>query len=162
MVDKAQSERLQPSLLDRLTDNKPGELKESRDSRVIDVRRLREIILRDLSWLLNTTNQGALIDFERFPNVRDSVINYGVADIAGGARTNSELTRIQRQLRATIEKFEPRIMPGTLEIKQRDTQGRNAILAFDIRGDLWAQPVPLELYLRTELDTTSGEVRVDH
>ena len=44
------SERLQPSLLDRLTDEEPTSQVESRDARVIDIRRLREIVQRDLSW----------------------------------------------------------------------------------------------------------------
>lgn len=50
------SERLQPSLLDRLTDDDPTNPREGREARVIDIRRLRDIIQRDLGWLLNTTN----------------------------------------------------------------------------------------------------------
>ena len=38
MSDKMIAERLQPSLLDRLTDNDPTELKERREDRVIDLR----------------------------------------------------------------------------------------------------------------------------
>ena len=56
MADKNIAERLQPSLLDRLTDDAPGDLQEARDMRVIDIRRLREIVQRDLSFLLNTNN----------------------------------------------------------------------------------------------------------
>ena len=52
MADKTLTERLQPSLLDRLTDLEPEAKTESRDSRVINIRRLREIIRRDLAWLL--------------------------------------------------------------------------------------------------------------
>ena len=50
------SERLQPSLLDRLTDDDATNAAESREARVIDIRRLRDIVQRDLSWLLNTNN----------------------------------------------------------------------------------------------------------
>ena len=64
MADKTISERLQPSLLDRLTDKEPGQLKETRDFRVIDLSRLREIIQRDLSWLLNTNNIESSLDPE--------------------------------------------------------------------------------------------------
>ncbi len=49
MADKMMSERLQPSLLDRLTDENPTNPNEVRDARVIDIRRLREIVQRDLS-----------------------------------------------------------------------------------------------------------------
>ena len=43
MSDRTITERLQPSLLDRLTDSDPGVPAERRDDRVIDLRRLREI-----------------------------------------------------------------------------------------------------------------------
>ena len=56
MSDKTISERLQPSLLDRLTDDQSAQNTERRDDRVIDLRRLREIIQRDLVWLLNTSD----------------------------------------------------------------------------------------------------------
>ena len=34
------------------------------------------------------------------------------------------------------------------------------IIEFEIRGRLWAQPVPLELLLRTQLDLEAGQVVV--
>jgi type VI secretion system protein ImpF len=33
-------------------------------------------------------------------------------------------------------------------------------LVFEIAGELWAQPVPLELFLKTEIDLESGEIAV--
>jgi len=53
MADLGDSERLQPSLLDRLTDNSPNEIKESARDQIIDIRQLRDIVLRDLGWMLN-------------------------------------------------------------------------------------------------------------
>jgi type VI secretion system protein ImpF len=38
--------------------------------------------------------------------------------------------------------------------------GHNA-LVFDIQAELWAQPVPVALYLRTEIDLESGSVKVE-
>ncbi len=72
MADKTLAERLQPSLLDRLTDDAPGNRKETREARVIDLSRLREIIQRDLSWLLNTSNIDNMIDARAMPNVASS------------------------------------------------------------------------------------------
>jgi type VI secretion system protein ImpF len=34
------------------------------------------------------------------------------------------------------------------------------VLAFEIAGELWGQPYPLELLIRTEMDLESGEVRL--
>ena len=83
MADKTLAERLQPSLLDRLTDDHRDKRSESREDRVIDVRRLRDIIQRDLSWLLNANNGETLIDGDIYPNVRRSVLNYGVREASG-------------------------------------------------------------------------------
>ena len=48
--------RLQPSLLDRLTDDEPHKSVESNDKRVLNKSQLRQCVLRDLAWLLNTSN----------------------------------------------------------------------------------------------------------
>ena len=73
MAELTPGERLQPSLLDRLTDDSPQSKKESRDQRVLSVRRLRACVLRDLAWLLNTTNLGSDFDSKRFPDVAKSL-----------------------------------------------------------------------------------------
>ena len=76
-------ERLQPSLLDRLTDDEPDRAVESRDKRVLSPYRLRESVRRDLSWLFNTTNLASSLDLERFPQVESSTLNFGLPDLTG-------------------------------------------------------------------------------
>ena len=48
-------DRLQPALLDRLTDDEPDKKQEPREQRVMSKRRLRQAVLRDLAWLFNAT-----------------------------------------------------------------------------------------------------------
>ena len=50
MAELTTQDKLQPALLDRLTDDEPDAKVEARDKRVISMRRLRECVLRDLSW----------------------------------------------------------------------------------------------------------------
>jgi type VI secretion system protein ImpF len=38
--------------------------------------------------------------------------------------------------------------------------GTHNVIEFEIRGHLWAQPVPLEILLRTKLDLEAGQVEV--
>jgi type VI secretion system protein ImpF len=162
MADRTITERLQPSLLDRLTDHKPGELSERRDERVIDIRRLRDIIQRDLSWLLNTNNHETLIDPEAYPNVINSVINYGVREVAGEMSNVHRAREIRKMILRGIERFEPRLKPGTLEVFLReDKEASVSVIAFDIRAEMWAQPIPMELYLRTEVNMTTGELTLE-
>ncbi|MFP4404502.1 type VI secretion system baseplate subunit TssE [Rhodosalinus sp.] len=163
MADKTIMERLQPSLLDRLTDHEPGARSESRALRVIDIRRLREIIRRDLSWLLNTSDMGSMLDARAFPHTACSVLNYGLPEVAGSYSTAGRVDRIQKTIRTAIERFEPRINPGTLDVVQRSSEnGSGATILFDIVADMWAEPMPLELYLRSEIDLTTGHVELEH
>jgi len=63
MAELTQKERLQPSLLDRLTDDEPHSQQEPRDKRVLSMHRLRESVLRDVSWLLNADSMESVVDF---------------------------------------------------------------------------------------------------
>lgn len=162
MADKTISERLQPSLLDRLTDESPESPLERRDDRVIDVRRLREIILRDLSWLLNSNNSEATFDVDRYPQVTKSVLNYGVREVSGVFATTDRALMIRASIAEAIAKFEPRIKPGTLDVDlHMEDRQSHSVVVFDIRADMWAQPLPMELYLRTEVDVTTGQVALE-
>ncbi|MGR3320312.1 MAG: type VI secretion system baseplate subunit TssE [Pseudooceanicola sp.] len=162
MSDKTLTERLQPSLLDRLTDDDPSERKERRDDRVIDLRRLREIIQRDLSWLLNTSDQSSLIDPVRYPNAARSVLNFGIHEVSGEYSTTERANMIRKSIAEAIRVFEPRIHPGSVDVLLRQGQGeRETLVTFDIRADMWAQPMPMELYLRSEVDVTTGQVELE-
>lgn len=163
MADPAVFERLQPSLLDRLTDERPGDMKETRDERVIDIRRLRDIVQRDLSWLLNTYNNNFDADLTRFPNVARSVVTYGVREVAGDYSTAAKAEMIRKSIREAIEIFEPRLRKGSIEVefRNKNLDDEKAVLSFDIRADMWAEPVPLELYLRSEIDMTTGNIKVE-
>ncbi len=162
MADRTITERLQPSLLDRLTDNAPETANEARDQRVIDIRRLRDIIRRDLAWLLNTNNHETLIDRVKHPHALTSTINYGIREVAGGMSTVRRATEIRDTIREAIIRFEPRIRPETVRVELRQEEDRaNTIINFDIRADMWAQPVPLELYIRSEVNVVTGELKLD-
>ncbi len=162
MVDKALSERLQPSLLDRLSDDNPEEMQESRDARVIDIRRLREIVQRDLSWLLNTSNNDDWLSSETHPQAAKSVINYGIRAPSGDFSTEAKAEYIRKSIVRAIELFEPRIRRGTTIVEQRkEDVRRQSTIEFDIRSEMWAEPVPMELYLRSTVDVTTGELSLE-
>ncbi len=162
MAELTPTERLQPCLLDRLTDDEPQAVKESRDQRIISMRRYRSAVLRDLDWLLNTGAQGTTEDYTDFAEVRSSVLNYGIPDMCGATASGLNAQDFERDLIEAIRQFEPRILPGTIEIHVHaspDESEHNAI-AFEIRGELWAQPTPDPLYVRTEVDLDTGQCEV--
>jgi type VI secretion system protein ImpF len=155
-------EQLQPALLDRLTDEEPDKKLEPRLQRVISKRRMRDAVLRDLAWLFNTTRLDPNMDAATLPNARRSVINYGLPALAGQTASTIEVPDLERAIRQAILDYEPRILPESLRVRALETAGldHHNVIGVEISGQLWAQPLPLELLLRTEIDLETGQVEV--
>lgn len=160
MAELTTTERLQPSLLDRLTDEEPQRGEESREQRVISPSRLRECVTRDLSWLLNSVQMASDQALADYPEVARSVVNYGIPDLTGLELAGLDVAELQQRLRAAILAYEPRLIPGTLQVSVQASAQRmdRKSLVFDIRSEMWAQPIPLNLYLKTEVDLETGKL----
>ena len=162
MAELLPQERLQPSLLDRLTDDMPEARTESREARVLSLTQLRASVMRDVAWLLNTVNLAASQDLSSFRDVEHSTVNFGIPEMAGRSAAGRNIKELERAVRQALIDFEPRILRDTLRVTVRlqpDQMSRHA-LTFVIEGDLWAQPVPLNIYLKTEVDLETGTVTV--
>ncbi|MEZ6102895.1 MAG: type VI secretion system baseplate subunit TssE [Pirellulaceae bacterium] len=162
MAELTSQERLQPSLLDRLTDDRPDRQQESRDQRVFSTERLRSSVLRDLAWLLNTGNLAQMTNLEAYPEVASSVLNYGTRDLAGLRLSLTNQEELEDAIRQSIIDFEPRILADSVRVRAvfDDHEQSHNTLQFEIQGDLWNQPLPLQLYLSTVLDLESGTIAV--
>jgi type VI secretion system protein ImpF len=161
MAELTPQERLQPSLLDRLTDDEPDRKHEPKENRVLSLRQLKESVLRDLSSLLNTCSFQTTEDVEPYPLVARSVLNYGVRSLAGSHITSADKAEVERNIRKAIEDFEPRILRDSIsvEVILPKEQSPNA-MNIRIEGNLWAQPLPVHLYLWTEVECEDGRVSV--
>ena len=156
-------ERLQPALLDRLTDDEPDKKLEPREHRVLSKTRMRQAVLRDLAWLFNATKLESGAGMERFPFARRSVINYGLPALSGQTASTVEIQDLERDLRQAILDFEPRILPQTLAVRaivEISALDHHNVIGIEIHGQLWAQPVPIELLIRTEIDLETGKVQI--
>lgn len=156
-------DRLQPALLDRLTDDDVESKTETGESRVINRQRMRELVLRDLAWLFNATSPGPEIDWSQAPHARNSVLNYGLPALSGQTASTIDPLVLQGRVRQAILDHEPRILPATLRVEvllSEDQMDHHNQIGFRISGQLWAQPVPLELLLHTDIDLETGRVAV--
>ncbi|MEX3786406.1 type VI secretion system baseplate subunit TssE [Paraburkholderia sp. BR14374] len=162
MAELMPQERLQPSLLDRLTDLDPAQHEESREQRVITAARLREYVTRDIAWLLNCTRQWSGEELTGFPHVRHSTLNFGIPDLVGTAHSGIDVAGLQNRIRSALLDFEPRLIASTVQVSVEidDTRMDGRSLQFVIEADMWAQPMPLALYLRTDVDLETGEFHV--
>ena len=124
MAELSPRERLQPSLLDRLTDHAPDVPVESREHRILSARALREGVLRDLGWLMSVTNCPAL------PHLSSSVINYGMPDISGASLAGMQLADLERAIRQAIWDFEPRLNRSSVTVRAIPNESI-AMMVFD-------------------------------
>jgi type VI secretion system protein ImpF len=160
MPELTPSERLQPCLLDRLTDDEPTNQEESRNQRVISSQRYRRGVLRDLEWLFNASahlpEEGKRkFKLGDYPQAYRSVLNYGMRQLSGLNAPNME--ELERQLSESLQIFEPRIIRHTLHLHA--TMERN-LIDIEIEGDLWANPISEKLFIKTKIDVETGQCRL--
>jgi type VI secretion system protein ImpF len=109
---------------------------------------------------------------EAFPDLRDypeayhSVLNYGLKQFWG--LSEREKDRLQEELCDAIQSFEPRILPGSLKVeflnpseqpggKENTDRIDSNFVTLVIAGELWANPRPEELNVKTAIDLEIGQ-----
>jgi type VI secretion system protein ImpF len=83
-------------------------------------------------------------------------------DITGLSLAGTDTANLEKAVRDAIIKFEPRISANTVRVtivKNDQDMNRNAMV-FNIEGQLWAEPTPVTLYLKTEVDLETGDMSV--
>lgn len=164
MAELTTTDRLQPSLLDRLIDDQPDQKVESREKRVMSMRTLRQAVLRDLNWLLNCPARRLDDEIHSYPLVAKSVLNFGLPDLTGLTVSGIRAGRLETMVFDAIVNFEPRILKKTLGVeivggKVESGKPGNRV-QFQITGDLCPLPMPEALFVRTEVDFETGRCQV--
>lgn len=136
----------------------------------------RDSVMTDLARLLNARSQPSAHAFDEFkvlhatpggafyhyPEVADSVLNYGFSDLAGMTRGQLNLEQLRRRLTEVIKRFEPRIIQDSLKVRliENESADPGSLIRVEIEGKLWARPIPEELLRKGELDLVNGEFRL--
>jgi type VI secretion system protein ImpF len=134
---------------------------ESREQRVMSLERLKQSVLRDLAWLLNTEYLEAACSLDGYAEVKASVLNYGIPSIVGLTLTDLDDPMrggLAKTLRDAIVRFEPRLDPDSIVVRthadKQQLDGRT--LTFEIEAELIAEPAPLRLLLTSVVDLENG------
>jgi type VI secretion system protein ImpF len=143
------------------THNVPNDTAESADQRFAAARRLREYVSRDLSILLNAASLEATVDLSAVPHVQRSVLNYGMPSPTGKAVSSVSLARMAKVIETAIRQFEPRLTKVRVAPEAGVESREMHQISFRIDAELWGQPAPHQIVLRTRIDTESGDVRVN-
>lgn len=163
-MDLQPLDRLQPALLDRLLDDDPSNQKpEPKERRVLSKTQFREAVLRDLAFLLNAARPPASDGLAAYPEVERSVLNYGMPSFAGETASSLDTADLERAVREALIQFEPRIVPGSLHVQalqEGSLLDWHNVISLRIEAHVWAQPVPLDLLLRTDVDLETGQIEI--
>jgi len=146
-------------VLDRLINEDPAISREPYKSRNEVLSDMRRSVRRDLEHLLNTRRR-PLVPVEGLDEIEDSVLTYGLPDIAaqnlGSAHGRSALVR---ELERTIRMFEPRF--SSVEVELIDNQAHlDRTLRFRINALLRAHPAPEPVVFDSAYEPDSGAFEV--
>ncbi|MWL89114.1 type VI secretion system baseplate subunit TssE [Cupriavidus sp. 2SB] len=157
------SAQLLPTLFDRLRDDAPTRPAENATEYTVTRAQMLEIIQRDLTYLLNTTNREDEIDRKRFPHAASSTLNYGVPAMAGSYLSEHRWDDIIGVVHRAIDNFEPRLIPGTLRIQpllKEDAPHRYNVLLFEISGLIHMDPYPMAFTAQSSLDLETSRMQL--
>jgi type VI secretion system lysozyme-like protein len=158
---------------------KPKELRRKRDNLLLELEQaraqysvllgsisslndIRECVKRDLDGLLNARNYIPQEELDEYPEIKTSVLNYGLPDFTGKTLSGTNVQALEKRLKQSILNFEPRIIRKTLRVRllANELMSDHNALNFEIEGELYAEPVPIHLHLRTQLELESGDMLV--
>ena len=141
---------------------------------VVSASVLREAVRRDIEALFNTERFEAsplLSDLESeqigdnppsladFPEVRRSVVNYGVPSFSGRSSRDFDRDTLAREIRAVLATFEPRLKES--ETKVTVNLGDKLGLKIEIDAVLIMTPTPERMRLRTMINLDNGMARTE-
>jgi type VI secretion system protein ImpF len=150
---------VQPSLLDRLTDETPDAAGDPSTTREDSVRRFRAAVQRDVERLLNSRRTTVPAGSGR-PLLAVSVHQYGLPDlfaIAPGTPEGQET--LTREVRETIARFEPRLANVVVRLVENDQRTAPQV-RFVVEGTLRMDPSPELVVFDTVVELSSGDVDV--
>ncbi len=168
MAGMARKDGIRPSILDRLIDDNPEGAAQWRSGDQSDTKRFMSLneyraqVRRDLTWLMNTANLTSVLNLDDLPEVECSVINFGMPDFTGLTSSTIDSVALQKLVKNIIVRFEPRLLEKSLRVRievNPDQLNRNA-LCFIIDGKLKADPAPIPISFRSDLDLETGQVSI--
>lgn len=143
---------------------------------VVSARVLREAVRRDIEALFNTERFEALpllsdveeeqvsdnrLNLGDFPEVRRSVVNYGVPSFSGRSSRDFDRDTLAREIKTVLGNFEPRLKESATKVTVT-LNDKSMGLKIEIDGVLIMTPTPERLRLRTTINLDNGLARTEY
>jgi type VI secretion system protein ImpF len=179
MVSPGKKDRLSPPLMyafrsafEARDAKKKIDLRDEGGERVIASRRvslrtaisepvLRREVASDLESLMNTVALESSLDLDAAPQVRRSILNYGLPDLAHRTIDEFSLGDIKDEIRTVLSNFEPRLLPETIRVaRDEDIDQGELKIRFIVNAELFCDPVnvPVEFIAEVELDSAKVQI----
>lgn len=126
---------------------------------------VRDDVMRNLEWLLNTESAHALGSADRHrplpAEVCASTLCFGVPTYSGRPQSTMRPEEVADDIRRRILWFEPRLHPSFLKVAPMDENGQHHFntLRFEVTSYLLSNPLR-DFQVRTEIDMETGEARL--
>ncbi|MCI4678272.1 type VI secretion system baseplate subunit TssE [Rhodoblastus acidophilus] len=122
---------------------------------------LRREVSRDLELLMNSIALESTDNLEDFDQVRASILNYGLPDIAHRTIDEAKVGEIEGEIRRALELYEPRLDAGSIVVRRDDSvDGEMLRLRFLVDAQLVCQPINIPVEFVADVDFDSGEISV--
>ncbi len=122
---------------------------------------LREELTRDLDLLMNTINLASTLDLDDAPQVRDSIVNFGLTDIGNRTIDENRVADIVDEIKAAIARFEPRLIEKTVDVARDRTADAGVLqIRFNVTGEMACDPVAIPVEFVADLEVTSGKLAI--
>jgi type VI secretion system protein ImpF len=120
------------------------------------VEALKQSLVRDLEWLLNTRRIAEPAP-DRYPEVRRSVYHFGLPDVSSKSADSIEVQQaLSRDIEECIRIFEPRLTDVRVGLRQSTEEG-SRLARFVIEALLRMEPNPERVVFDTVLETPTGK-----
>lgn len=149
---------LLPSLLDRLTDFEPKKRSDVLSANKFDAKLYKDSVLRDILFLLNTTNFQSHIDYDLANEQASlSTLNFGIDAFSGNNLSDIDWTLLEQSIVDCLKNFEPRLDSDSIKVNiLLDEMNIHRLLIVQIQGILKLTPYAEEFFLKTSMDVELG------
>jgi len=128
----------------------------------ISVRELKQMILRDIEWLLNSRrfiDEGRL---QKLDESRRSILAYGMPDLSTYSRNNpSDIKDVCECIKDILKSYEPRLIQRTVDVDHIKSENVDDFtLHFRIQGTVHVDPIIEPISFDTFMELNTGSVNI--
>ena len=123
---------------------------------------LRREVAHDLEALMNTIALESAEDLRDFDQVRKSILNYGLPDIAHRSIDESAVDDIKTEIETVLVNYEPRLARDTIHAARDVTVDANELkVRFVVQADLRCEPVDIPVEFVADLEVDSSAIQIN-